>query len=134
MKSGGSAMRGSLATTPEDWIALWSGWTRHTAEHLRDALLAGAPFTLSIKWGNLLFSSNGACAVIHVEDHRVVLALFRGKRLRAMDPAIKASGKYELGNLTFGPENAVDHETITELSKAAADLNAELGDPTRKTP
>lgn len=62
------AMRGTLAKTPEAWIALWCGWTQACAEQLRDALLAGAPFELAVKWGNLLFSSHGASAVIHVDE------------------------------------------------------------------
>lgn len=127
------AMRGTAAKTPGEWIALWSGWNRTCAEQLRDALLAGAPFELSVKWGNLLFAHHGTCAVIHVDEGRVVLAFFRGKRLRAIDPAIKASGKFELGNLFFREESVVDHAAIANLAAAAAVLNAELGDPTRLT-
>ncbi len=38
--------------------------------------------------------SNGlpAC-LIHVEDHRVLFGFWRGKRLRDLEPRIKASGK-----------------------------------------
>jgi hypothetical protein len=125
-------MRGTLAKTPEEWTALWPGWTGACAIALRDALLHGTAFETSVKWGNLLFASNGPCAVIHVEDDRVVLAFFRGKRLRANDPAIKASGKYELGNLFFGPGSEVDQSAIAALGVAAAQLNAELGDPTKR--
>lgn len=127
------AMRGTAATTPDEWMMLWPGWTGGCAMALRDGLLAGAKFDLSVKWGNLLFISNGPCAAIHVEDARVVLALFRGKRLRGLEPAIKASGKYELGNLFFGPNTLVDHAGIAALGAAAAVLNVQLGDPTRRS-
>jgi hypothetical protein len=126
-------MRGTAVKTPEEWIAMWPGWTGNCAMALRDALLAGAAFDLSVKWGNLLFASNGPCAAIHVEDTRVVLALFRGKRLRGLDPAIKASGKYELGNLFYGLGTPVDHAGIAALAAAAAALNAEFGDPTKRS-
>jgi hypothetical protein len=80
-----------------------------------------------------MFASNGLCVLIHVDDTRVILGFFRGKRLRALDPAIKASGKYELGNITFREGDPVDPVRIAGLAAAAAALNADLGDPTRKT-
>ncbi|MGH6788026.1 MAG: DUF1801 domain-containing protein [Novosphingobium sp.] len=126
-------MRGTAAATPEEWLALWSGWPRECAEALRHAVAAGAAFEQRIKWGNLMFAHRGLCVLIHVEENRVVLGFFRGKRLRDLDPAIKASGKYELGNITFRPGDAVDAARIGGLARAAAALNAELGDPTSRS-
>ena len=127
------AMRGTAAMTPEEWMALWSGWPRTCAKALRVAVAAGAEFEQRIKWGNLMFAHHGLCVLIHVDDARVMLGFFRGKRLRDLDPAIKASGKYELGNITFHEGDLVDPQRITALARAAAALNVELGDPTRKT-
>ncbi|HVR91581.1 MAG TPA: DUF1801 domain-containing protein [Novosphingobium sp.] len=86
-----------------------------------------------VKWGNLLFAHGGQCILIHVEDHRVLLGFFRGKRLASFDPAIKPSGKYELGNIGFGPDDVIDAARISQLAARAAALNAKLGDPARRS-
>ena len=127
------AMRGAAAKTPEEWFAIYSGWPRACAEALREAIVAGAIFEQKIKWGNLMFAHHGLCVLIHVDDARVILGFFRGKRLCALDPAIKASGKYELGNITFRAGDPVDPERIARLAAAAAALNVELGDPTARS-
>lgn len=112
------------------FVEAQTGWRRPLVEALRGAVLAAAPFGESIKWGNLVFASNGLCVLIHVEDHRVLLGFWRGKRLREMEPQIRASGKYELGNWAFVEGDPVDAAHVTALAAHAAALNAELGDPT----
>lgn len=116
--------------SPDAFMAAQSGWRRPSVEALRVAVLAAAPFEEGIKWGNLVFASGGLAVLIHVEDQRVLLGFWRGKRLREMEPRIKASGKYELGNWTFVEGDAVDAAQVTALAARAAALNAELGDPT----
>lgn len=116
--------------SPAAFVEAQDGWRRVVVEALRAAVLAGSPFEESIKWGNLVFASNGLAVLIHVEDHRVLLGFWRGKRLRDLEPRIKASGKYELGNWTFVEGDSVDAAQVTALAARAAQLNAELGDPT----
>jgi hypothetical protein len=115
---------------PDAFIEAQDGWRRPLVVALRAAILAAAPFEEGVKWGNLVFASNGLAVLIHVEDHRVLLGFWRGKRLRDMEPRIKASGKYELGNWTFVEGDVVDAAQVTALAARAARLNAELGDPT----
>ena len=91
---------------------------------------SAAPFDETVKWGNLVFYSGGFCVLIHVEDHRVLLGFLRGKRLVDMEPRIKPSGKYVLGNWTFVEGDTVDASHVTGLARRAAALNIELGDPT----
>ena len=117
--------------SPEAFIGAQGGWQRPLVETLRAAVLAAAPFEQIINWGNLVFASNGLCILIHVEENRVLLGFWRGKRLRELEPRIKASGKYELGNWTFVEGDIVDAAHVTALSARAATLNAELGDPTQ---
>lgn len=80
--------------------------------------------------GVIVFHSNGFCVLIHAEEHRILLGFLRGKRLVEMEPRIKPSGKYELGNWTFRENDAVDATHVTALAARAQALNAELGDPT----
>jgi hypothetical protein len=71
--------------------------------------------------------------LIRVEDHRVLLGFLRGKRLVDMEPRIRQSGKYELGNITLREGEEIPAEQVTRLARAAAALNAALGDPTART-
>ncbi len=116
--------------SPDAFVTAQDGWRRPVVEALRAAILAAAPFEQLIKWGNLVFASNGLCILIRAEDHRILLGFWRGKRLVEMEPRIKPSGKYELGNWTFREDDAVDAAHVTALAARAAALNAELGDPT----
>ena len=120
------------AANPDAFVEELSGWRRELVEMLRAAVNAGAEFGEIIKWGNLVFVRGGLCVVIHVEDHRVVFGLFRGKRLTGFEPRIKPSGKYELGNIVFFEGDAIERERVEQLAFEAARLNDELGDPTAK--
>lgn len=123
-------MKGPPAASPDAYVAALGGWQRDRVETLRAAVLAGAAFDQIIKWGNLVFVSNGLCMLIRAEEYRVLLGFWRGKRLTHLDPRIRPSGKYELGNLLVLEDTVIDPAGITALASAAAALNAELGDPT----
>lgn len=125
-------MKGEVAANPDAYIDALSGWQRAYVEMLRAAIHAGGAFDEGIKWTNMLFSSNGPALVVRAEEHRVILAMFRGKRLRHLDPRIKASGKFELANLIVTDGDSVEAALVTQIATEAAKLNAELGDPTKK--
>src|SRR3546814_12462843 len=78
-----------------------------------------APFDETIKWTNLVFMANGPCILIRAEEARVLLGFWRGKRLRDLDPRIKASGKYELGNLVLTETTDVTAAEVARLAAAA---------------
>ncbi len=123
-------MKGDAPASPDAFIDNLSGWRRDCAKALRDAINAGAPFDETIKWHNLVFLSNGPCILIHAEESRILLGFWRGQRLTGLDPRIRPSGKYELGNITFVEAAPIDPAAVTRLATAASMLNAELGDPT----
>ena len=127
------AMMGPAAESPDAYIAALSGWQRERAEMMRAAIMAAAPFDETIKWTNLVFLANGPCILIRAEEHRVLLGFWRGKRLREVDPRIKASGKYELGNLVMVEATEVTAEQVAELAAEAFRLNSELGNPAART-
>ena len=118
------------AASPDAFVEELDGWQRELVAMLRAAVNAGAAFDEVIKWGNLVFVHQGLAVLIHVEEHRVVFGFFRGKRLTGIEPRIKPSGKYELGNIVFFEEDAIELEQVERLAREAPRLNDELGDPT----
>jgi hypothetical protein len=124
-------MMGPAAASPDAYVEALSGWQREWVTALRAAINAAAPFDEIIKWHNLVFVSNGPCILIHIEEIRILLGFWRGKRLAVLDPRIKPSGKYELGNITLTEDTPINRADLTRLAAAAAALNAELGDPTK---
>ena len=123
-------MKMKAAASPDAFVEELSGWKSELVALLRAAVNAGAAFDEIIKWGNLVFVHHGLCVLIHIEAHRVVLGFFRGKRLTGMEPRIRPSGKYELGNIVFFEGEAIEPEKVSALAAEAARLNAALGDPT----
>ena len=124
---------GPAAETPDAYISALSGWQLERCAMMRAAIMGAAPFEETIKWTNLVFMANGPCILIRAEQHRVLLGFWRGKRLRALDPRIKASGKYELGNLVMTEATEVTAEQVAALAAEAFRLNAELGNPAART-
>ncbi|MFZ5726755.1 MAG: DUF1801 domain-containing protein [Pseudomonadota bacterium] len=122
-------MMGPAAETPDAYIAALSGWQLERCRMMRAAILGAAPFDETIKWTNLVFMANGPCILIRAEAQRVLLGFWRGKRLRALDPRIKASGKYELGNLVLTEATEVTAKQVATLAAEAYRLNIELGNP-----
>jgi hypothetical protein len=122
-------MMGPTAESPDAYIAALSGWQLDLARMMRAAILDAAPFEETIKWTNLVFMANGPCILIRAEAHRVLLGFWRGKCLRDLDPRIKASGKYQLGNLVMTKGDEVSAEQVSKLASEAYRLNIELGNP-----
>jgi hypothetical protein len=118
------------AASPDAFVAELSGWQADLVPLLRQAVNKGAAFDETIKWGNLVFLADGPCILIHLEEHRLVFGFWRGKRLTGIEPRIKPSGKYELGNIVFHDGDGIDPAIVERLAEEAARLNRELGDPT----
>lgn len=123
------AMMGPAAATPDAYIAALSGWRRECCRMMRAAINSAADFEETIKWTNLVFMANGPCILIRAEERRVLLGFWRGKRLREIEPRIRASGKYELGNLVLTDATELAAAQVARLAAAAHRLNCELGNP-----
>lgn len=82
-----------------------------------------------VKWGHLVYLSNGPLLLIRAEDHRVLFGFWRGKRLLSIDKRLKASGKYELANLELREGMSVSPAIARRLTKEAIALNKSIGDP-----
>ena len=119
------------AASPEAYVVALEGWRLELVAHLRSNVLSGAKLEEVMKYGNLFYSSNGPAVVIRAEDKRVLLAFFRGKRLRDIEPRLVASGKYELANLQLLEGDAIAASVVRKLTRHAVALNRRLGDPTK---
>jgi hypothetical protein len=118
------------AESPEAYVASLSGWQRPYTEALRAAVREAAPLHEVIKWGHLVYFSAGPVALIRAEEDRLLFGFWRGQRLRDVEPRLKPGGKYEMATLEIKEGTSLERDTVLALAKAAAALNASLGDPT----
>jgi hypothetical protein len=118
------------AASPDAYVAGLSGWQRATVQGLRAAVLASAKLTEVIKWGHLVYSSNGPVLLIRAEEHRVLFGFWRGQRLREIEKRLKPGGKYEMATVELRENEQVSAGIVRRLVKAAVGFNKTLGDPT----
>jgi hypothetical protein len=118
------------ASSPAAYVSALSGWQRVTVERLRAVVLATASLDEVIKWGHLVYLSNGPALLIRAEEHRVLFGFWRGKRLREIDPRLKPGGKYEMATIELHQNEEVVSSTARSLVKKAVRLNKTLGNPT----
>lgn len=118
------------APDPDSYVSALSGWQKPCVEHLRSVARLAARTAEEIKWGHLVYFSNGPVFLIRAEETRVLFGFWRGKRLRELDPRLKPGGKYEMATITLQEGDSLLATEIRRLVKAAVALNKELGDPT----
>ena len=119
------------AANPEAYVAALEGWRRRVVVGLRNAVRKAATFDETIKWGNLVYLSNGPALVIRAEQDRVLFVLFRGKRLRAIEPRLAASGRYEMATIELREGERLTAAIAGRLAREAVALNRRFGDPTK---
>ena len=119
------------ATSPDAYIQALTGWQRGTVEQLRAAVVASAALQEVIKWGHLVYLSNGPVLLIRAEAHRVLFGFWRGKRLREVDTRLKPGGQYEMATIVLQEKDDVSAAIVCSLTQAAVALNHTLGDPTK---
>jgi molybdopterin-binding protein len=122
------------ATTPSEYVECLDGWQRRYVEALRATVTAAAPaLEERLKWGHLVYVSNGPVLLIRAEPSRVLFGFWRGQRLRHIEPRLKPGGKYEMATLELLPTTPLAQATVVELAQAASALNQSIGDPTAGT-
>lgn len=119
------------AADPDAYVAALDGWRRACVDELRAAVSGASALDEVIKWGHLVYLSNGPVLLIRAEDDRVLLGFWRGQRLRAVEPGLKPGGKYEMATLALREGDVVEPETVRRLTRDAVALNDAEGDPTR---
>ena len=118
------------AANPDAYVTSLTGWRKACVEDLRSAAVGAAPTVEVIKWGHLVYLSNGPVFLIRAEEHRVLFGFWRGQRLREIESRLKPGGKYEMATIELHAGDAVTPAVVRRLVKAAVALNQELGDPT----
>ena len=121
------------AESPDAYVAALAGWRRTLVDSLRKAAHAAGARDERIKWGHLVFFSNGPVLLIRAEDERVLFGFWRGKRLREIDERLKGNGKYELATIELRENDTISAAKAKQLVSAAIELNRTLGDPTAKS-
>jgi len=118
------------AGNPDAYVAALNGWRRRSVQALRSAVVESASLREVIKWGHLVYISNGPALLIRAEDERVLFGFWRGQRLQTIEPRLKPGGKYEMATLEIVEKTPLEKATIVALVKQAVALNARHGDPT----
>jgi len=115
---------------PDAYVAALTGWRRGCVERLRAAVRSIPALDETIKWGHLVYSANGPVLLIRAEAERVLFGFWRGKRLRALEPRLKHSGKYEMATVILREGDVLGDTMARKLAREAVALNEKLGDPT----
>ncbi|MEY2854042.1 MAG: hypothetical protein RL030_1174 [Pseudomonadota bacterium] len=123
-------MKLTNATTPDKYVTSFRGWRRELVEHLRKTVRAAAKSEEVLKWGHLVYLSNGPVMLIRAEEERVLLGFWRGQRLRGIEPGLKPGGKYEMATLVLRKGDSISATTVRRLTREAVALNESLGNPT----
>jgi hypothetical protein len=129
------SVKGSMKKQPvppnaDAYVAGLGGWQRTCVERLRAAVTRPGLFGEVIKWGHLVYLSNGPAILIRAEDTRVLFGFWRGRRLISIQPLLKPGGKYEMARVEYREGDVVDVRLAERLAREAHRLNAELGNPT----
>jgi hypothetical protein len=118
------------AACPDAYVASLNGWQRSCVERLRSIVRANTRLDEIIKWGHLVYMSNGPTLLIRAEEQRVLFGFWRGRRLRDIDERLKPGGKYEMATIELREGDIVSPVVVRRLAKEAVALNAALGNPT----
>lgn len=116
--------------SPDAYVDGLSGWQRTIVQGLRAAVLASANLDEIIKWGHLVYLSNGPVLLIRAEEHRVLFGFWRGQRLREIEGRLKPGGKYEMATVELHENEQLSAGVVRRLVKAAVGFNKTLGNPT----
>jgi hypothetical protein len=114
-------MRTMLRSTAlvDAWFDMLPPEQQDTAHALRDAVMAAAPgLTLSVKWGNLVFSHEGT-HIVAIVTHKdsAHLQVFNGMALTQQFPELEGHGK-GLRYLRMRYRYPLDEELVREVVQA----------------
>lgn len=123
--------KGLATANPDAYVANLDGWRRARVEALRAAVQAVGGTDEAIKWGHLVYLSNGPALLIRAEAKRVLFGFWRGQRLRQIEPRLKPGGQFEMATLDLREGDHIGPAVIAELIHDAIRLNAEHGDPVK---
>ena len=119
----------TFATNPNEYIACLTGWQRSYAQALRHVVLESAPdLEERLKWGHIVYFSNGPVLLIRAEPTRVLFGFWQGQRLLHIEPRLKRGGKYQMATLELKQGTPLRKDTAVRLTTEAAKLSRIAGD------
>ena len=119
------------AANPDAYVDALDGWRRECVDTLRAAVRSVTVLDEVIKWGHLVYSSNGPVLLIRAEESRGLFGFWRGQRLRAIEPGLKPGGRIEMATLELREGDKPAAATARRLAREAVALNQTLGNPTQ---
>jgi len=118
------------AANPDAYVDALRGWQRDIVVALRASVRSAAKLDEVVKWGHLVYLSNGPVLLIRAEQQRVLFGFWRGRKLCDIEPRLRPGGKYEMATLELREGDTIAGAVARRLAKQAAALNRTLGDPT----
>jgi hypothetical protein len=119
------------AANPDAYVASLDGWRRDVVEKLREIVRKASKLDEEIKWGHLVYFSEGPVLLIRAEAERVLFGFWRGKQLRAIEPRLKPGGKYDMATIELKEGDSLESTIVRRLTTEAVALNRSQGDPTK---
>jgi hypothetical protein len=119
------------AANPDAYVNALGGWQRACVENLRASVRGAGALEEVVKWGHLVYYSNGPVLLIRAEEQRVLFGFWRGQRLQSIEPRLKGGGKYEMASLQLREGMSISSTLARRLTKQAVALNKSLGNPTK---
>jgi hypothetical protein len=119
------------AANPDAYVQALNGWQQACVKRLRAAVRRAKSLDEVVKWGHLVYFSNGPLALIRAEETRVLFGFWRGQRLTDIEPRLKPGGKYEMATIVIVEGEPLSAAKTAQLIAAAIALNTKLGDPTK---
>jgi hypothetical protein len=117
------------ANSPDEYVELLKGWPRKCVKHLRENVIAATKLEETLRWGHLVYLSNGPVLLIRAEAERVLFGFWRGQRLVEIERKLKPGGKYEMATWEIRAELYPSPAKIRKLVREAVKLNKSLGNP-----
>ena len=119
----------TTAKTADEYVKLLDGWRLALVRKLRKAVRGAAKLEETLKWGHLVYLSNGPVLYIRTEAKRVLFGFWRGQRLDDIEPRLKPGGRYEMATLALAEGDEITAATAMRLTRRAVALNRKLGNP-----
>jgi len=120
---------GPLPASPDEYVQSIGGWQRLRVDMLRAIAARVGDSEETVKWGHLVYMTNGPTFLIRAEDHRVLFGFWRGKRLLDIEPRMTGTGKYEMKTLDLREDTPIDPAVAEKLIREAIRLNRTIGNP-----
>ena len=121
------------APDPDAYVASLGGWQSACVKALRATVTKSSNLEEVVKWGHLVYLSNGPVLLIRAETHRVLFGFWRGQMLRDIEERLKPGGKYDMATVELHEGMSIAPATVRRLTRKAVALNATLGNPTMVT-